>query len=146
VQHCLLLQSIAWLCIRKQVDSKDLCSRNKIFGHLFTRFRAVQCEYFSRLYLDIFFFLALTEWNVFRMKTLEHTTPWYVFRMKKLEHTTPWNVFRMKTLELYDAFQEVLKIRSQAREKQCWTFQLIPISRILHNLSRHGEERGQKLL
>ena len=132
MQHCLLLQSIACLCIRKQVDSKDLCSRNEIFGHLFTRFRAVQCEYFSRLYLDIFFFLALTEWNVFRMKTLEHTTP--------------WNVFRMKTLELYDAFQEVLKIRSQAREKQCWTFQRIPISRILHNLSRHGEERGQKLL
>ena len=132
MQHCLLFQSIACLCIRKQVDSKDLCYRNESFGHLFTRFRAVQCEYFSRLYLDIFFFLALTEWNVFRMKTLEHTTP--------------WNVFRMKTLELYDAFQEVLKIRSQAREKQCWTFQLIPISRILHNLSRHGEERGQKLL
>ena len=50
--------------------------------------------------------------------------------MKKLEHTTPWNVFRMKTLELYDAFQEVLKIRSQAREKQCWTFQLIPVDMV----------------
>ena len=72
-----------------------------------------------------------------------HDYTWISFFFLAL---TEWNVFRMKTLELYDAFQEVLKIRSQAREKQCWTFQLIPISRILHDLSRHGEERGQELL